>query len=690
MVKTLTITLNQFAGVPSTSSLEIDFSEEKSLIHLNSTCDFSAHIMPHTISFAVIHESTVLAGSTIALERILSQRSKTIWVQCKDLSEAKAEIRVKITVILLSTAEPTSDCPYLELLASGKVENRLSNYVKNSQNEEKKSAKITLEPDAPPRLGAEIKVYEANSLGELDTSRLESIGGDQIKKSVRVLNEENKKLGQNSLSEHREDLKKQVNARVDQEEEYEKFTENTILEITELLAQLCGIEEQRNLLRADLLGKNEKNRESHLEIDGLKAEIGGFNRKILALKAERVRFRDIENLLESLKRFESENGSQKEALEKRLQSSHIAADAVRQSSSQVASKLDQDGNYYKGKLKVLLESEKALTEHNSSLRSALSDLKVSLSATVVQSPSNISLTSNERYSKLSQLQDLHSSSFQHDQETKLKIKSSLQQKHKIFESLIETYKVLEAKHHQNLQKDLEIYLNSNELIYLEQTCCIQGDISNLTESLSKIPKFHNAANKSALKYLDGTSSHMLKETENIRDQCGKISQIMENVIEKDAECDRVRVVMGEVKERHPPFIPKLDDPIDVALFEFIKSCELPIPIPFTREEPGIYLFGTKRVFLKLENGNIVIRIGGGYTSIMSFIEIYTPLELERQEENIEEACPQMKTTTLARFSQSPQKGMSPLRASRILQGSVEVGNAGFKPASPFRKTPIKK
>ena len=40
------------------------------------------------------------------------------------------------------------------------------------------------------------------------------------------------------------------------------------------------------------------------------------------------------------------------------------------------------------------------------------------------------------------------------------------------------------------------------------------------------------------------------------------------------------------------------------------------------------MFGTKRVFIGLENGVVRIRIGGGYSSIEEFIEIYTPLELE--------------------------------------------------------------
>ena len=691
MVKDISITLVRIHGVPENSSLEILYSDQKSKISLGETSRLSSNISPHTVVFNVIHENSNVASSTVAVSRISSPRERSVWVQCKDLSQTGKKIQIKISVLACITDQDSSDCPYLELFASGKVENYLVNLQRNIQSTEKKSLKINFEPDAPPRLGVEVKTYEASSLAELDTARMESIGGDQIKKNVRILNEENKKLGMNSLSEHREELKEQVSSRVAQEGEYERFTENTIAEISELLAQLGQIEAERNGIAAGIIQEENKRRENHIEIDVLRGQLGELNRETLRLKAQRVRFRDIENLLDSSRKFYAENLTNKEILERKFDQSLKSADSVRQNSAQVIAKLEQDENFYQKKLSALLETEQTLTDQNQLLKSAISELKIKLSLHSAEAASDSSASANKRYSKLSLLQDLQNTSFQHDQESKLKMKSALQQKEDSHSSLISLYRTLESQHSTNLSNHLELFLNSNELIYLEQTCCIQGDISNLTESLSKLPKFHNAANKSALKYLDSTSSYMLKETEGIRDQCCKINVIMDSVADKDSECDRVRAVMGEIKERHPPFIPKLDDPVDVALFEFIKSCEMPIPIPFTREEPGVYLFGTKKVFLKLENGNIVIRIGGGYTNILNFIEIYTPIELERQEDVIEEACPQLKTT-LARFTQSPQKGMSPQRAARILQGSVEVQATGtsFKPASPYRKTPVKK
>ena len=39
-----------------------------------------------------------------------------------------------------------------------------------------------------------------------------------------------------------------------------------------------------------------------------------------------------------------------------------------------------------------------------------------------------------------------------------------------------------------------------------------------------------------------------------------------------------------------------------------------------RESEGVYKFGSKRVFVKVDRGTIQIRVGGGYLSIDEFID----------------------------------------------------------------------
>lgn len=45
-----------------------------------------------------------------------------------------------------------------------------------------------------------------------------------------------------------------------------------------------------------------------------------------------------------------------------------------------------------------------------------------------------------------------------------------------------------------------------------------------------------------------------------------------------------------------------------------------LKILFLRESEGVYQFGSKKVFIKIEKGNsILVRVGGGYMSIDEFI-----------------------------------------------------------------------
>lgn len=98
--------------------------------------------------------------------------------------------------------------------------------------------------------------------------------------------------------------------------------------------------------------------------------------------------------------------------------------------------------------------------------------------------------------------------------------------------------------------------------------------------------------------------------------------------EKEAELEKYRRVVLP-KYRCDPA-----DQTDVALGAYLAANL--VSVPFVREEPGVYRFGTKRVFIRLEQGNIIIRVGGGYMHLDEFVDIYTPLEMEKLRERPED------------------------------------------------------
>ena len=51
---------------------------------------------------------------------------------------------------------------------------------------------------------------------------------------------------------------------------------------------------------------------------------------------------------------------------------------------------------------------------------------------------------------------------------------------------------------------------------------------------------------------------------------------------------------------------------------------------FLRESEGVYKFGQKRVYIKVEKGEkILVRVGGGYLGIEEFIRTYTQEECDK-------------------------------------------------------------
>jgi hypothetical protein len=80
------------------------------------------------------------------------------------------------------------------------------------------------------------------------------------------------------------------------------------------------------------------------------------------------------------------------------------------------------------------------------------------------------------------------------------------------------------------------------------------------------------------------------------------------------------------------YIAHKNDKIDFLLANFINKYpeRKKMGIMFLRESEGVYQFGQKRVYIKVEKGDkILCRVGGGYMSIQDFINQYSQEETEK-------------------------------------------------------------
>lgn len=70
------------------------------------------------------------------------------------------------------------------------------------------------------------------------------------------------------------------------------------------------------------------------------------------------------------------------------------------------------------------------------------------------------------------------------------------------------------------------------------------------------------------------------------------------------------------------YIPVKDDVTDKQLAEYINNYpeRSKLKIMFSRESEGVYEFGTRRVYVRVDKDRINVRVGGGYLSIDEFID----------------------------------------------------------------------
>ena len=87
----------------------------------------------------------------------------------------------------------------------------------------------------------------------------------------------------------------------------------------------------------------------------------------------------------------------------------------------------------------------------------------------------------------------------------------------------------------------------------------------------------------------------------------------------------------ELKDKSAVYVAVSDDYVDRKIAEFINASNDPQRLTklFLREREGVYQFGSKRVYVKMEGDKVFIRVGGGFLSLDEFLRINIPIELEK-------------------------------------------------------------
>lgn len=138
-----------------------------------------------------------------------------------------------------------------------------------------------------------------------------------------------------------------------------------------------------------------------------------------------------------------------------------------------------------------------------------------------------------------------------------------------------------------------------------------------------------------------------------------------------SELKTLRKKHGDLVAQGNIYIGRKNDRIDQSLQKFINTYPERdnLKILFLRESEGVYQFGTRRVYIKIEKGNkIVVRVGGGFMEIGDFLNQFTDNELqkmERKREVIQRFQNKLKTQMLSSRVSIYKTETSPVTKRRL-------------------------
>lgn len=122
-----------------------------------------------------------------------------------------------------------------------------------------------------------------------------------------------------------------------------------------------------------------------------------------------------------------------------------------------------------------------------------------------------------------------------------------------------------------------------------------------------------------------------KENDQSKKEISELKQEVQD-LESRLQMEMVGRIRKLERENHIlqyKYVPRKHDDIDQALAHFTNNYPEgdKIKIMFLRESEGVYRFGQRRVFIKVEQGNVQVRVGGGYVGVQEFIQEYTASEV---------------------------------------------------------------
>ena len=90
-------------------------------------------------------------------------------------------------------------------------------------------------------------------------------------------------------------------------------------------------------------------------------------------------------------------------------------------------------------------------------------------------------------------------------------------------------------------------------------------------------------------------------------------------------------IVKKLKRVKPAYVPVRAETIDELLANVLNARDDWVAVDIHRIEQGKYAFGTKEIFLLVDDNSLVVRLGKALMTIDEFLVTYIPLEIHKKQ-----------------------------------------------------------
>lgn len=324
---------------------------------------------------------------------------------------------------------------------------------------------------------------------------------------------------------------------------------------------------------------------------------------------------------------------------------------------------------------------------------ALSDNKVEVDhlKSVIASLKQKVLVTDDLQQELDQKKELLKSSEEGRQELQQRYEEMIQSnelqsknRHEYQNQLLQRLQFLE-KENQLQKSEIE-----NLKYTLENTNHIKKNIETELANSKKHIQDLESQKIDLNEQLTVASDYLIEQDEKTHGANTTNLELVGNLKKAEVEIGTLREYIAELKRRIAVYVPIDDDLVDNKLAEYINNfpdCNQ-LKVMFMRESEGVYHFGTRRIYIKVEQGKIIVKVGGGFLTIDEFLDIYMPLENERMERKAQVQKDTIQKETMQKSLVNGEFGQdTPVRLPNSSSAAATPRSAKVK-SKRKTKTPI--